>query len=103
MNERQAVTGGMFVLTVLLLAMAWHDPALWNVKLFEVILQAVVLTGLLNMVGAFHFAANKGGETARQNTSLAFKAITATANATNSTGGAVAGAETATESAEVET
>lgn len=80
-GERQWVTIGTFAFAVLLLAMAWLNPALWEVEVFKVIIQAVVLTGLLNMVLAFHFASNKGSETARENTGLAFQAITATANA----------------------
>lgn len=81
MTERQAVTAGLFGLTLLMLGMAWMQPGLWDVKLFEVILQAVVLTGLLNMVVAFHFAANKQSEKAAENTGDAFRAITATAQA----------------------
>lgn len=78
-GERQWVTIGLFAFATLLLAMAWNNPALWEVKLFEVIAQAVVLTGMLNMVLAFHFASNKGSETARENTGKAFEAITAAA------------------------
>lgn len=80
MTERQAVTAGIFGLTVLLLGMAAHNPKLWDVKLFEVVLQAVVLTGLLNMVLAFHFTANKQNEIASANTGRAFDAIAAAAN-----------------------
>jgi hypothetical protein len=76
-NERQGVTIGLFAFAVLMLFMARENPKLWDVKLFEVIFQAVVLTGLLNMVAAFHFASNKGSETARENTGKAFDAITA--------------------------
>lgn len=79
MNERQGVTTGLFAFAVLMLFMAREDPRLWDVKLFEVIFQAVVLTGLLNMVAAFHFSSNKGSETATANTGKAFEAITATA------------------------
>lgn len=79
MNERQGVTLGLFAFAVLMLMMAREDPKLWEVKLFEVIFQAIVLTGLLNMVAAFHFASNKGSETARENTGKAFEAITAAA------------------------
>lgn len=78
-NERQFVTTGLFAFAVLLLGMAWDDPPLWEVEVFKVILQAVVLTGLLNMVAAFHFASNKGSETARENTGAAFRAIEAAA------------------------
>ena len=80
-GERQWVTIAIFALAVLLLGMAAANPALWEVEVFKVIIQAVVLTGLLNMVLAFHFASNKGSETARENTGKAFEAITAAANA----------------------
>ena len=78
-TERQGVTLGMFMLTLIMLAMVREDPKLWDVKLFEVVFQAVVLTGLLNMILAFHFAANKGDETKSDNTGKAFDAITAVA------------------------
>ena len=81
MNERQAVTIGMFSFACVLLAMARENPALWDVEVFKVIIQAVVLTGLLNMVGAFHFASNKGSEVARENTGKAMSAIEAVAKA----------------------
>ncbi len=87
-SERQAVTFGMFLLTLVMLQMATDNPALWDVKLFEVAFQAIILTGLLNMILAFHFAANKSDEAradldkARaETTHSAFQAITATANA----------------------
>lgn len=80
-GERQWVTIATFAFAVLLLAMAAMNPALWEVEVFKVIIQAVVLTGMLNMVLAFHFASNKGSETARENTGKAFEAITAAANA----------------------
>jgi len=79
LNERQGVTLGLFAFASLLLGMAWEDTNLWEVEVFKVVLQAVVLTGLLNMVAAFHFASSKGSETARENTGKAFDAITATA------------------------
>lgn len=81
MTERQWFTLGMFALTGTMLAMAWADPALWEVKLFELVLQALVITGLLNMAGAFHFAANQNNEQATENTGKAFSAIEAAARA----------------------
>ncbi len=78
-GERQAVTIAMFALTTGLLLMAREDPRLWEVKLYEVILQAVILTGLLNLVLSFHFSANKGDEQKSANTGAAFRAIEATA------------------------
>ncbi|QNA85133.1 hypothetical protein G4G27_14865 [Sphingomonas sp. So64.6b] len=82
-SERQWVTIGAFALAALLLGMAMHEPALWEVEVFKVIIQAVTLTGLLNMIFAFHFAANKGDEDKTRNTAAAFAAITATAQAGN--------------------
>lgn len=82
MNERQAFTVGLFAVLCILLGMAWDDPGLWDVKLFEVLLQGVALTGLLNMAGAFHFTANKQAEQASANTGKAFEAITAAAAST---------------------
>lgn len=80
-TERQFVTIAAFGLTGALLNMARINPALWDVEVFKVIIQAVVLTGVLNMIFAFHFAANKSDETKSENTAKAFDAITATANA----------------------
>lgn len=80
-TERQWVTVALVATLWILLQMAVDNPALWDVKLFEIILQGVVLTGLLNMVLAYHFAANKGDEVKSENTAKAFEAIKATANA----------------------
>lgn len=80
-SERQWVTVGLFVLTGSMLKMAEVNPKLWDVKLFEIILQAIILTGIVNMVLAFHFSANKADESKVENTAKAFEAITATANA----------------------
>ena len=89
-GERQWVTIGIFAFALVLLSMAWQNPALWEVEVFKVIVQAVVLTGLLNMVLAFHFASNKGSETSRENTGKAFEAITAAATGQLPTPGAAA-------------
>lgn len=80
MTERQAVTAALFCFALTMLTMAFVQPALWEVKLFEVVFQGIVLTGLLNMVAAFHFSANKQNETATENTGRAFAAIEAAAN-----------------------
>lgn len=90
MNERQYFTVGLFALSVLLIGMAYFQPSLWDVKLFEVILQALVITGLLNMAGAFHFAANQQAQQATENTGKAFDAMKAAAQAgTNQDAGAI--------------
>ncbi|MGV0964184.1 MAG: hypothetical protein ACOYBT_09870 [Polynucleobacter sp.] len=83
-SERQGVTIGIFALIVLLLVMAMIEPRLWALDPYKTVLQAVVITGLLNMILAFHFAANKSDEQRTVNTAKAFEAITATANATGS-------------------
>jgi hypothetical protein len=79
-NERQAFTIGLFAMSIGMIAMAYAQPALWEVKLLEVILQALVITGLLNMAGAFHFAANQASAKATENTGAAFRAIEAAAH-----------------------
>jgi hypothetical protein len=76
-GERQWVTIGLFGSFWAMLQMAVNDPALWNVKLFEVVFQAIALTGILNMVVAFFYAANKGDEARAVNTGKAFDAIKA--------------------------
>lgn len=82
MNERQAYTLGLFGAAAVMFLMAYDNPKLWDVKLFEVILQGVILTGILNMAGAFHFTANKHAEQASENTGEAFKAFRAAVEAT---------------------
>ncbi len=105
LTERHWVTIGIFMLAVTLLAMAWWTPDLWGVEVFKVIIQAVVLTGLLNMVLAFHFTSNKGSEQARENTGKLADAFKAAANAGNvanadaAAEGATAVADAATEKA----
>lgn len=77
-TERQWVTIWLFALIFVLLTMAYNSPTLWGVEVFKVIIQAVVLTGMLNMVLAFHFAANKGDEDRTANTGKladAFKSV----------------------------
>ena len=81
MSERQNVTWAVYVLALLMLTMAFFQPELWDVELFKVLLQAVIISGFINMVLAFHFAANKNDEQKTDNTAKAFDAITATANA----------------------
>lgn len=72
-----------------MLQMAVNDPGLWNVKLFEVVFQAIALTGILNMVVAFFYAANKSDETKAGNTGKMADAMRASAEATTA---ALAGA-----------
>ncbi|MGK2908560.1 MAG: hypothetical protein ACSLE1_01950 [Sphingobium sp.] len=78
-SERQWVTTGMFALTALMLLMARENEKLWEQKLFEVAFQAVVLTGLLNLILAFHFSANKGDEAKVENTGKMADAMRAVA------------------------
>lgn len=77
--ERLTITLLLASLIGSLLIMADSNPALWDVEVFKVIVQATILTGALNMVLAFHFAANKSDEEKTENTGKAFDAITAAA------------------------
>jgi hypothetical protein len=80
-NERGWVIILLAWLIAGLLSMAKQNPELWQVELFKTLLTATVITGALNMILAFFFAANKNDETKSENTRAAFDAITATANA----------------------
>lgn len=84
-NERGWVTILLAVLIGSLLKMADHDPKLWDVKLFEILIQGCILTGALNMVLAFHFAANHNDEDKTNNTKEAFAAIREVAAQTSPT------------------
>jgi hypothetical protein len=80
-NERQGVTIAIFALALGLLLMARENPQLWDVKLFEIIVQATFISGIFGSIVALHFAANKSDQTKAENTGKAFDAITATAAA----------------------
>jgi uncharacterized membrane protein YedE/YeeE len=77
MSERQWVTAGMFALATVMLAMALFLPDLWEVQLFGVLLQAVIISGIIGLVAGFHFAANLNDERRADNTGNAFDAIKA--------------------------
>jgi len=83
-NERQFVTimTGAFLFG--LLRMARDNGDLWNVELFKTILTVFAVTGFVNMILGFHFAANKNDEDRVSNTGKALDAITATAKANSS-------------------
>ncbi len=87
-NERQGVTIAIFLLAIGLLLMAREDPKLWEVELFKILLQGVIISGILGAIVALHFAANKTDITKAENTGKAFDAITATAAAATAPGGA---------------
>lgn len=78
-TERAWVTAAIYSMAMVMLLMAYFDPGLWDVELFKVLIQAVIISGLINMVLAFHFAANKSDETKAENTKAAFRAIEAAA------------------------
>jgi hypothetical protein len=62
-SERGFVTLGIFALAASMLKMAEVHTNLWDVELFKALLTLVVGSGIINMVLAFHFAANKSDET----------------------------------------
>ena len=74
-NERQVVTGSTFFLGVMMLVMAFIQPSLWTIELFKVILQAVIVSGFIQTILAFHFAANKTDEAKTENSSKAFETM----------------------------
>jgi hypothetical protein len=74
-RERTFVTVLLYGLIIGLLQMAADNPGLWKEEVFKVILQALALTGFLNMLMAFHFSANKSDEVKANNTTLALQAI----------------------------
>lgn len=86
LGERQAVTAAIFLLAAGMLFMARENPELWEIDLFTIILQAVVISGIIGSILAFHFAANQGDEVKSENTARAFEAITATASAAGAPG-----------------
>ena len=58
-SERQFVTCLIFALAWTLLHMAVANGDLWNVELFKIILQAVIIGAIIGAIVAFHFAASK--------------------------------------------
>jgi len=67
-TERQWVTIWIVLLSLLMMVGGYMRPALWEIDIYKTILQAVVITGLLNMVLAFHFSANQGQHQSSENT-----------------------------------
>lgn len=59
LQERHFVTLAIFLLATGMLLMARENPDLWEIDLFTIILQAVVISGIIGSILAFHFAANK--------------------------------------------
>lgn len=94
-RERAWVTIATFVLAGAMLKMAEVHRELWDVELFKTLLTLVVGSAIVNMIIAFHFAANKADEDKAANTGKAFDAIKAAAQ-----GGDGAAANAADETAE---
>ncbi len=82
-TERQWVTAALIGTLWIMLQMAVDNPKLWDVKLFEILIQGFALTGMLNMILAFHFAANKADETRTANTGKMADAMKAQADASS--------------------
>jgi len=68
-SERQWVTTALVGTLWIMLQMTVDNPKLWDVKLFEILIQGFALTGFLSMVLAFHFAANKADDAKTESTS----------------------------------
>lgn len=80
-SEKQLVMITTFAMGFMMIIMARNDPTLWNVELFKTLTTVIIVTGMINMILAFYFTANKSDETRSANTAKAFDAIKATAEA----------------------
>lgn len=61
-SERQIVMVMTYALSVTMIVMAKEDPSLWRVELYKTLVTVVTVTGFVNMILAFYFAANKSDE-----------------------------------------
>ena len=84
LGERHFISLAAILMIVGMLLMARENPELWEVELFKTLLTAITITGFLNMIMSFHFAANKADEAKVENTAKAFDAISKTAQAAGS-------------------
>ncbi|MAW99512.1 MAG: hypothetical protein CMN72_07665 [Sphingomonas sp.] len=57
-NTRAILAAALFLEANIILVMLFVKPSLADVKLFEILAQAVIIQGLLGLVMAFYFAAN---------------------------------------------
>lgn len=85
-TERRWIIVGLFGLTLIMLTMAVVNTELWAEDTFKTLLTAVVVTGILNMAGAFYFSASsadakrvEADAIKAENTGKAFEAIKAAA------------------------
>jgi hypothetical protein len=85
-SERQVVTFINVFLIWIMLRMARENGTLWDVEVFKVVFQALVLTGFLNMAMAFFFAANKSDEAKAENTGKMADAMKEVAKASTAAG-----------------
>lgn len=98
LGERHFISLAAILMIVGMLLMARENPDLWEVELFKTLLTAITITGFLNMIMSFHFAANKADEAKVENTAKAFEAIkeaTKTVNQDSRSAAATAAAKTA--------
>lgn len=82
-TERQWASIMTWALAAGMLAMTVDRPDLWREELFKTLITVVVITGFVNLILGFHFAANKNDETKAENTGAAFHAIATVAAAAN--------------------
>jgi hypothetical protein len=80
-TERQWAVLMTWGLAVGMLVMTIDRPELWREELFKTLITVILITGFVNLILGFHFAANKTDEVKAQNTAKAFEAVTAVANA----------------------
>lgn len=57
-NARAIAGGGIFFLTLVVLAMIWFKPGLADTDLFKMLAQAIVIQGLVGLAMAHYFTAS---------------------------------------------
>lgn len=80
-TERRWIIVWIVAMWFTLTVMANRQPSLWDQDAFVTVYQAITITGVLNMILAFYFAANQNQSAATENTGKAFEAITESARA----------------------
>ena len=78
-TERQWAVLMTWGLATGMLIMTIDRPQLWREELFKTLITVIIITGFVNLILGFHFAANKTDEDKTKNTGRALEAITAVA------------------------
>lgn len=102
-DARERMATGLYALVCSVLVMLYVNPALAEVKLFELIAQGIVMQGFLQLAGAYYFNASKSGvEMAERNQRVIEASATASSDlaASNATHSPASAAEAARQTAD---